>query len=65
MTIIVEIIITCHGKTVTGKTSAFNAIFTRTSWFLRNGLTGRRSKPQVDGLKIIEVRITGYFSCVA
>ena len=28
-------------------------------------MTGRRKKPQVDGLKIVEVRITGYSSCVA
>ena len=35
-----------------------------TSWFLRNVLTDRRKKPHVDGLKIVEVRITGYSFCV-
>ena len=38
-----------EGKTLTGKTSAFKASFTHSSWFLRNGMTGRRKKPQVDG----------------
>ena len=52
-------------KTETGKpwrvkTSAFRDRFTRTIWFLWNVLTGRRKNPQVEGWKIIEVRITGH-----
>ena len=40
-------------------------VSTRPSGFLRNAWLGRRKKPQVDGLKIVEFRITGHSLCVA
>ena len=46
---------------MTGKTSAFNASFTPPKWVSEKWPDlGRRTKPQVDGLKIFDVRITGY-----